>query len=549
MVVEDRTALPTLREREIPPSSGSDFLPLAHDAVAIERLQRREEEFHSVVETASDAIISVDARGLVGLWNQASQNIFGYTAAEMIGQSLSRIMPERFRADHQRGIHRLLESGEPRVIGKTFETVGLRKGGSEFPIELSLASWTVRNETYFTGIIRDISKRKEAERKQKESEQKYRQLFVEMKELAQKDPLTNLWNHRRITEQIEYEIERSSRGSHLFSIMMMDVDSFKPINDTYGHLVGDDVLLRVARTLEKQSRSVDSIGRYGGDEFLVILPYTNGEQAKNLAVSFSNVLQENGLQVDQDTPIPIRLSIGVATNPFDGSTAKDLISKADERMYRSKLSSRQVVATSVAEVCHYFNEEDPTLPVIHGLVEAVNAKDYYTKAHSDLVAKLSVALGKKIGLSTKQLDSLRTAGLLHDIGKIGIPDTILRKPGNLKIEEYEIIKQHPRLGVIMLNNATSQSKQTVDAILYHHERFDGSGYPRGLVGKAIPYLARIIAIADSYSAMVTDRPYRNAIGQDEALQYLNQQAGHLFDPELIPLFADCVRSSSCFPSE
>jgi len=369
-----------------------------------------------------------------------------------------------------------------------------------------------------------------------------KRLYEEAKALADRDPLTGLFNHQRINELLEHEFERAKRRADVFSIMMLDMDDLKLINDTYGRIVGDKVLKNVATILRNASRTLDSIGRYRGDEFLMILPYTDGEKAKTIGEVISKQITQEGLRINEEINIPIRLSIGVATYPFDSSLPQELISLADRSVCESKRSGRSVVSASVPEVAEFLTKERPPFAVLQGLVAVVNEKDSYTKAHSDLVTRFSLSLGKKVNLSQKQIEALQIAGLLHDIGKIGIPDSILRKPGPLKKEEFEVIKQHPGLGAMMLNPPPHR-EDVLGAITFHHERYDGKGYPGKLKAGDIPLLARIIGIADAYSAMITDRPYRKALTKDEAIAELKKNAGTQFDPDLVSKFIECLKES------
>lgn len=509
---------------------------------AKERIRDSEERYRILFEKGPDAIIVANTETKrFEFVNESACKMLGYTRDEFLKLSVSHIHPkedlpyilERFNA---------LAREEIKVIE---DIPVLRKDGTIFYADIRAPRMYFGGKIYLVGFFRDITERKGIEEALRKSEQKYKRLYKKVKALAERDSLTGLFNRRRICKLLENEIERAKRKETIFSIMMLDVDDLKLINDAYGHIVGDRLLINVAKTLKDSCRLVDLIGRYGGDEFLVILPYTHGEKAGVIAQRISEKIRQQGLRINGTRNIPIRLSIGVATYPFDSMVSKELISLADRRMYESKQFGKTIVSTSVPEVKKYLEAKVPTLSLLEGLVTAVDGKDHYTKAHSELVTRFSLSLGKKVSLPPEQMEALRIAGLLHDIGKIGIPETILRKPGPLGREEFELIKQHPRLGAMMLDGPPPHRKYVLDAIRYHHERYDGKGYPGRLKGKDIPLLARIIGIADAYCAMITDRPYRKALSQDEAIAELKRGAGTQFDPELVDKFIKCIKESEC----
>lgn len=364
-------------------------------------------------------------------------------------------------------------------------------------------------------------------------------LFQETKRLATIDPLTGLLNRRILEESFEKEISRVQRYSHSLSVIIIDVDDFKLFNDTYGHSFGDQVLKEFANLLKKSCRKVDILGRYGGDEFAIILPETSLKGAIKLAERILKNLKIKSIITPQGERIPIKVSIGIASYPEDTSDPEKLLTLADTAMYKAKTFGGGQYAIISSQVKIPKEIQPPKFDVFLGLVNAIDNKDNYTYLHSQDVSKYAVKIGEKLGLSKEDLEILNIAGKLHDIGKIGIPSNILKKPGPLTEEEWKIIKEHPRLGHLILNQLPKMEK-LLSAILYHHERYDGKGYPQNLKGKDIPILARILNIADAYSAMKSDRPYRKALSKKEIINEIKNNMGKQFDPEIAQKFLEIL---------
>ncbi|MCX7846141.1 MAG: diguanylate cyclase, partial [Dictyoglomaceae bacterium] len=353
-------------------------------------------------------------------------------------------------------------------------------------------------------------------------------LFDETKKLATIDPLTGLLNRRALEEIFNKEIMRIQRYKHPISVIVIDVDDFKLFNDTFGHAFGDQVLKEFSNLLKKSCRKVDFVGRYGGDEFAIILPETSREGAEKLAQRIFNNLKEKSITTPTNEKIPIKISLGIASYPMDTEDPEKLFTIADTTMYKAKTLGGGQYATISSQIpATAKRNETPEFDVFLGLITAIDNKDNYTFVHSQDVAKYAVNIGKKLGLPKEDLEVLDLAGKLHDIGKIGIPSNILRKPGSLEEEEWKIIKEHPKLGYLILNQLPKMEK-LLQAILYHHERYDGKGYPQSLKGEEIPILARILAIADAYSAMKSDRPYRKALSKKEIIEEIKNHMGKQF---------------------
>ncbi len=364
-------------------------------------------------------------------------------------------------------------------------------------------------------------------------------LFEEIKKLATIDPLTGVLNRRALEESFNKDVERAKRYNRPLSAIVIDVDNFKLFNDTYGHIFGDQVLKELAKTLKNSCRKTDEVGRYGGDEFCIILPETNLEGAIKFVERLLKNIRNLTLTTPNNDKLPIKISIGIASYPNDTNEPEKLLTLADTAMYKAKASGGDSFATISHSYKTPLPKEAPKFDVFLGLINTIDNKDNYTYTHCTEVAKYARKIGEKLGLSKEDLEILELAGKLHDVGKIGIPSEILKKPGPLTDEEWKIIKEHPRLGYLILNQLPKMEK-LLQAVLYHHERYDGKGYPQSLQGKEIPLLARILALADAYSAMKSDRPYRKALSKKEIINEIKKNMGKQFDPEIAQLFLEAL---------
>ncbi|MCL5025813.1 MAG: diguanylate cyclase, partial [Chloroflexi bacterium] len=366
--------------------------------------------------------------------------------------------------------------------------------------------------------------------------------YDEIKQLADRDPVTGLLSHRAIHQRLGQELKRTQRAGQQLSVIMTDLDGFKLFNDTHGHPVGDQVLRQVAAVLSENGRVSDVLGRYGGDEFVAILPETGTDGAIALAERIQSSLAQQPYAAPDGTVVPVHMSFGIATYPQDARQSHDLIGLADRNLYDSKQRGGDTITAGDCS-----GREDVamvgTFGVLDGLVTAVDHKDHYTRRHSEHVTEYAVEIARKLGLPEESQHTLQVAGLLHDVGKIGVPDRILRKPARLLDEEFSIVKQHALLGEMIIKEVPNLT-EVLAAVGSHHERVDGQGYPRGLKGGEIPLLGRILAVADAYSAMTTDRPYRQAMSPEQAKAELRRVADTQLDASIVDIFLSLLEDSS-----
>ena len=359
------------------------------------------------------------------------------------------------------------------------------------------------------------------------------QLLDRLNELSITDELTGLFNRRRLYEVLESEIDRTRRYGRCISLAMIDLDGFKKYNDKFGHANGDAILTDFAKLLTETLRRTDTAFRYGGDEFIVILPATNAERAKEVIERISKKWLKRLAAKLPLADIQLGFSAGIAQFPENTDTADGLVFLSDTALYHAKRGGKQKV-TLVSDLGASSLDvlSAATLDQVYALAATVDTRDPYTYGHSKRVAAIAESLGKAIGLSSDDLSDLTAAAFLHDIGKVGIADIILTKPGKPKKAEWEAIKKHCAEGAKIVQHV-KELAPLAPVILHHHERYDGSGYPDMLKGEEIPLHARIISVADAYDTMTTQRPYQESVSPQKALEELERCSVTQFDPKLV----------------
>jgi diguanylate cyclase (GGDEF)-like protein len=360
--------------------------------------------------------------------------------------------------------------------------------------------------------------------------------------LALTDPLTGLGNHRHFHERLQRELLSAEEQARPLTLCFVDIDDFKKINDRYGHPSGDRVLSQVAARLRQGGEAF----RLGGDEFALLFV----DHDEGMALAAANSIVERIATVDFDHIGTVTVSAGLATFPMQGHGRDELIRLADSALYwakehgknRVRLYRPEVVELSELKRLAAGPDKAARYRAAASLAKAVDARDTYTGSHSERVGELSAKVATRLGLNAEQVELTRLAGSLHDLGKLAIPEEILRKPGTLTDSERLVLERHPQIGFRMLDSLGVDP--VADLVLHHHERWDGAGYPDGLRGEQIPLGARIIFVTDAYDAMTSDRVYRPKRSAQAALAELERCAGTQFDPGIVAAFAEELGQSS-----
>jgi diguanylate cyclase (GGDEF)-like protein/putative nucleotidyltransferase with HDIG domain len=421
--------------------------------------------------------------------------------------------------------------------------------------------------------------------------------FQKAQEQAITDGLTGVKTHRFFMEALSAEWKRSTRAGRAFALVLMDLDRFKFVNDFYGHLEGDLVLQRVGQILETNCRRSDVVARYGGDEFVILMPETSMEQARQLASKLRGWVSADPLLREKN----ISASFGIACYPLHGSSPQELIQVADASMYLSKHQGGNAVSTAdhfdpneakkwkrdvleaylgvtlkrlfatgpeafeeIYQRLKQFTESlaatesaapapsapehqsgpqalpQAVLDTVTSLAFAIDAKDHYTQGHSQKVSAYAALIAEAMNMNDAEIEEVRLGAVLHDIGKVGIPEQILNKSGPLNPEEWEMMKSHVVFGAKILEPLTPLARIR-EMVLHHHEFFDGSGYPDALSGEHIPLGARIVAVADAYDTITSDRTYKKGRAATDALAELERCANAQFDARIVEIFVNAMR--------
>lgn len=477
-------------------------------------LRESEQRLASIIDFLPDATFAIDNEGRVIIWNRAMEEMSGIRGEGMLGKDNYEyalpFFPKRrpmlidlvMNPDHPlRENYLFLKKHDETLVGEVYSPAsGLYMFGTASPLYNANGRRVGAIES-----IRDVTERRRAEEK--------------IRYLSHFDKLTGLYNRSFFEE----EVKRLDQKEYLpISIIIGDVNGLKLVNDAFGHREGDRLLLRAAQILKDSCRQEDIIARWGGDEFIILLPHTYHQQALQICQCIKNACQQS-----ESEPIQVSIALGTASKETIDENIFTIIKETDDRMYSNKVQESK-------------NTRNSFILSLENSLRTRTGKSQFYVVHKQESAK---KLGLLLGLSTNELQNLLLLASLHDIGNITISPEILFKAAALTPGEWEIIKKHPETGY-RIAQSTPELLAIAEAILAHHERWDGIGYPLGIAGQEIPLGARILAIVDSYNAMISGRPYKAAISPSQALQEIYKCAGSQFDPELVRLFLELKKGIS-----
>lgn len=471
---------------------------------AKEALRLLEDRYRHILTTLQEGYYEVDLAGTITFCNKAADHLLGYKSGELIGKNFRSFVRKPYSAFRTFG--QVFFTGQPKR-GLVLELLS-KRGNFRF-IELSITPILGKDNsvTGFCGLALDVTEQKEYQEK--------------LEYFSWHDALTGLFNRAYFEEQLD-SLDSIADSQFPVTVLSADLDGLKLINDTMGHVQGDELLKICARILKESIRSGDIVARIGGDEFGLILHKTGARLAEKVIGRIQAAVNEHNRA---NPSLPLSISIGFATS--DGKRSlHDTFRKADDRMFSDKLHRSAKMRSQL----------------VNTLTAALGERDSITNKHAERLQELCLELGKRVGLPPQNQDDLALLARVHDLGKVGIPDSILFKKGPLTSEERTIMQEHSEKGY-RIASSSPELAPIARFILCHHERWDGQGYPLGLKEEEIPLECRILALADAYDAMTSDRPYRKAMSQRNALAEIKRGAGTQFDPQLAEEFVRMIRGT------
>jgi len=493
------------------PSYGQ-FATIFNDVTEIKNTQKllhdEREIFQTTLHSLGDAVISTDIEGRIKLFNMAAEHLLGKLKAEIVDKPFNDVV--HFKNENN-GI--LIEGYVEDVVeaAMTIEIIEnvllVTSTGIEIPVQ-AIASPIRDSSQNISGVVVTIKDFTEKREKQRQIEY-----------LSYHDQLTGLYNRRFYEE----ELERLDTSRNLpFSLVMIDINGLKMTNDAFGHVMGDQLLVKFAEILKLEFREDDIIARIGGDEFVAILPSTSYEEAGHIVKRLNDTISKTQLG-----SIIISASIGWATKSDSDQEIEKVFKEAEEIMYKNKLLESKSVRSNT----------------VHMIIKSLNEKSEIEAEHSRRVGDYCKQIGIALELDSEIVKEFEMLGVIHDIGKIAINNELLEKPSSLTDCEFSEIKRHVEIGYQILKSVDEYA-MLAECILYHHERWDGKGYPRGLKMREIPLISRVISVADAYEAMTSIRPFRPAMTRANAIKELVDNAGFQFDPEIVNIFIKVLKNNN-----
>ncbi|MGE5379471.1 MAG: HD domain-containing phosphohydrolase [Methylocystaceae bacterium] len=467
--------------------------------VSVETMERDKELLEVTLASISEGVLATDNDSRVIFINKVAANLLGYEPEQAMGQQLfdlfnrlessdtghplESLLGEKFSIQFADNIITIIRNNQEKILANSAATINDRQG----------------NPAGLVMVFRDITEKVLAER--------------QLAYLRFHDKLTGVYNRDYVDSILQ---EWNCTESMPFSLILGDVNGLKLTNDVFGHLEGDRLLIQVASIMLEASRDQDIVARWGGDEFLILMPGASAAEAETISYRIHKFCEEAAAD-----PIKVSIALGIATRENQGISIDDVFKDAEDMMYQVKLAETEISRQAIVE----------------SIKRNLWSRSQETEDHCSRVGYLLRQMASVVWLDKKDKQLLGPLAQLHDIGKICIPGDLLSRTGALNQDEWELVRRHPEQGH-RIAQAIREMAPVAEAIIAHHERWDGTGYPRGLSGNDIPILARMLAIADAYDVMVHDRPYKKAISRTQALEEIKKGAGKQFDPALARIFYD-----------